>query len=436
MVTFSHKFLASRLQAKLFMTSFILMGIFISPSIYGQHLEVPVKVDIENGSTNDILIKVMKNGETTFTQSSVSKLKLRLDFNSVYSIVFIKEGYITKIVEVDTKVPDERSKDGFEPYKIGVKLFKQYDGVNIAVYNQPVGKVHFDSNLDEFSYDTDYSKSILSDLQETEAKLAEKAKEEKEKQAAPTVAAKAPTPIKTETVTPPAPITTSASNTKVPEPEIPIVKEPVAAVVKTDSVIQKPIVVGADVAVKTNGSGGAQTKDYLAMEGENDIGSATVKKEDNAPTPLVNDRKEEIVSVPKPVQPRAVIKEESGSGEDAKSRPAANANMDPKKPAYSNSGNDVRGESYGNGGNDVPKIILPHIGNDAGNGTLNADGEQIIRLDIVEKNRTITLVKIIRGTTSIEYRRVNYPWGGPFYFVNDIKSISGNVFAQVTGVSD
>src|SRR5437660_8173156 len=80
------------------------------------YLEVPVKVDIENGSVDDVLIKVIKNGKPSFTQSSVSKLKLKLNFNSNYTIVFSKTGYITKSVEFDTKAPSDHIADGFDPY--------------------------------------------------------------------------------------------------------------------------------------------------------------------------------------------------------------------------------------------------------------------------------------------------------------------------------
>ena len=82
-------------------------------------------------------------------------------------------------IEVNTEVAEEHGKQGFEPYKIGVRLFKQYEGVNIVVYNQPVALIKYLADLDAFNYDVDYTKSILSVLTETEKILELKAAEER-----------------------------------------------------------------------------------------------------------------------------------------------------------------------------------------------------------------------------------------------------------------
>lgn len=107
-------------------------------------------------------------------------LRLRLEYNADYIIDFTKPGYITKTIHVNTRVDADRMKYGFDPYKIGVRLFKQYEGVNIVVYNQPVAYIRYLADMDEFGYDTDYTKSILSALSRTEEILEQKAREEVE----------------------------------------------------------------------------------------------------------------------------------------------------------------------------------------------------------------------------------------------------------------
>lgn len=435
MVSFRLKFRTIKRQFKFLILNTILLSVLTTSLLMGQHLEIPVKVEIENGKADDLEIKVIKDGINTFSQTAVSKLKLKLEYNGVYSIVFSKPGYITKTVEINTQAPDDHIKSGFEPYKIGVKLFKQYDGVNIAVYNQPVGKVRFDKDLDEFSYDTDYSKSILSNLQEAEAKLAEKAKEEKLKEADPPAVVAKPAVQKEESVVQKQEISKLEPIVK---PPAPVVIEPrkIITALKIDSVQPKSFNQVSDLAAKSHGSNGEQTKDYLAMDGANDISSSTVVKSNVVADEVSSSKKKNSDIDSPPIPPKVISNDINPATGNNKSEPVSNGNIDPGTKSFSNRGNDSRSESYANAGNDVPKIILPHIGNDEGGATLNADGEAIIRRDFVEKNRLITLVKIIRGKTSTEYRRVIYQWGGPFYFVNDVKSISQNIFANATGVKD
>ena len=126
------------------------------------------------------MVYMRKGDVTVATFKGASSLRIRMDYNSEYRLDFTKPGYITKSVKVDTHVSEDRRKIGFDPYKIGVRLFKQYDGVNIVVYNQPVAFIRFLPEMDEFGYDTDYTKSILSELKETEKILERKAREERE----------------------------------------------------------------------------------------------------------------------------------------------------------------------------------------------------------------------------------------------------------------
>lgn len=416
MVSFIKRFSRAKINPLLMVAVLCTLS---SISLQAQNrLEVPVNVDIENGKVDDVLIKVMKDGKTFFTQSSVSKMRLKLDFNSTYTIVFAKPGYITKSVEFDTKAPADRIKQGFDPYKIGVKLFKQYDGVNITVYNQPVGKIRFDNTLDEFNYDTDYSKSILSKLNETEEKLAEKAKEE-EKSGQPLATSKSGSGQEVAAVKEPvAKIEPPAVSAPPLEQKTPV-DPPVATPVKHQD--PPPAVShnnGNDIAKSTQGSNGDQTKDLLAMDGSNDIGSA------------IN----------------------ANGAMDAGNLPAANSGMDagtvndpgkgadaPPPVVNKQEGNDHKPAAphFKDGIDPSKRRLPPKQGADPVAMMPLQDGmEKITREDIVERNRIITIIKVTKGRTTTEYRRVNYHWGGPYYFKNDESSISATVFEFATGVKD
>ena len=163
---------------KRFLLVLILLSVRLTASA-ADAFYMPLQFMVENGNYDQSLVVLKKNGETVFTLPGEKNLRLKLEFNEDYVVAFSKPGFITKQVRVDTRVPAERLELGFDPYKIGVRIYKQYEGVNIVVYNQPVACVRFMASLDDFGYDTDYTKSILSLLMETEDALATKAEEER-----------------------------------------------------------------------------------------------------------------------------------------------------------------------------------------------------------------------------------------------------------------
>ena len=103
---------------------------------------IPVQFVVVNGTYELSVVTVKKNGESVYTIPGEKNLRLRLELNSDYILAFSSPGYITKLIHINTNVPAERIKIGFDPYKIGVRLFKQYQGVNTVVYNQPVAFIH------------------------------------------------------------------------------------------------------------------------------------------------------------------------------------------------------------------------------------------------------------------------------------------------------
>lgn len=140
--------------------------------IYGKFI-------VQSGAVSDTKVTIEKNGvRVKVVENGGSKFEFPLEYDCEYVFSFSKDGYITKKVQVSTKVPKEKQTLEFEPFKFDVEIFKQYPGVNTVIYNQPVGKIKFNDVLNEFDYDTDYTKSIQSELNKVEAALQEKAKQE------------------------------------------------------------------------------------------------------------------------------------------------------------------------------------------------------------------------------------------------------------------
>jgi hypothetical protein len=140
--------------------------------IYGKYM-------VNGGSVLGAKIKIEKNGvQVKLLEQDKSKFEFPLEYDCDYIFSFIKEGYVTKKVQVSTKVPKEKQTLEFESFKFDVEIFKQYAGVNTVIYNQPVGKIRFNDVLNEFDYDTDYTKSIQSEITKADDALKAKAKEE------------------------------------------------------------------------------------------------------------------------------------------------------------------------------------------------------------------------------------------------------------------
>lgn len=112
---------------------------------------------------------VEKNGKFDFI----------LQFNHVYLFTFSKPGYVTKKILIDTHIPDDKVAEGkkFDPFEFIVTVFSQTDSENKYAYNQPVARIHYSEFIDEFDYDTDYTKSMQARFDAEENADKEKEKE-------------------------------------------------------------------------------------------------------------------------------------------------------------------------------------------------------------------------------------------------------------------
>jgi flagellar biosynthesis GTPase FlhF len=137
------------------------------------------RLKVEGGGLEGARMVVFRNGQEdrVFT-NNLSKFTLDLDLNQTYVINFEKDGFVTKKLSFDTHAPAAAAANGFTPFEFAVSIFKQYDDVNTVVFNQPVGMIRFDPGMDDFDYDTDYTKSIQSQLQKTMEEVARKQQEE------------------------------------------------------------------------------------------------------------------------------------------------------------------------------------------------------------------------------------------------------------------
>ncbi|CAN5487547.1 hypothetical protein BH11BAC2_BH11BAC2_01510 [soil metagenome] len=345
-------------------------------------LRLPIQFTIENGNYAQSIITIKKNGETVNTFQGNRNSNLKLEYGNEYMLLFSKPGYITKSIRVNTSVPMERTENGFEPYKIGVRLFKQYEGVNIVIYNQPVAFIRFHNELDEFGYDVDYTKSILSILSFTEDVLAKKAEEERLSLKHAGIKFK--------------------SDPKEPAPSLSVQK------INPAPVVEHPIPERVTVAVIPPPVSLTQANPELETPSVTSEHSKVNSPLSDSENKIQLNQGAENIPIPAPVA----------------------ASEENKNFADVESGNDTPSGSSNTNGDDVPKTVLLK---DAGadfpvTNAVETPTPSITTEHLVEANRTITIFHISDGKQSVDIKKVNYNWGGVFYFKDRNLSISENLF--------
>lgn len=90
-----------------------------------------------------------------FVTDGSGKFDYPLEVNSQYIVEISKPGYVAKSISYNTTVPDA---DNFNwTFDFIVELFKTPEGVDVAVFKNPVAKVQYNPDYSDFDYDLDYS---------------------------------------------------------------------------------------------------------------------------------------------------------------------------------------------------------------------------------------------------------------------------------------
>lgn len=141
-------------------------------SLSAQTLNVNGNIVLENASAEGSRITISKNNqpvdEVTIPKKGRFDLKLALDGD--YKLTFQKEGYITKIVNINTEIPVEilESNSAFPPVKLIINLLPHVEGVDLSIFDQPIAIMAYDAELDDFNFDRDYAGRIKDKVAKTE----------------------------------------------------------------------------------------------------------------------------------------------------------------------------------------------------------------------------------------------------------------------------
>lgn len=120
-----------------------------------------------------LLINSSKLKEKTRFLNSSGKCSMKFKFNDFYTIKVIKDGFVSKIIELNTDVTQDVIKEGgdFPKKKIKLTLYPNKKDVDISLCSKAVIKFAYDRDMDDLMRDKKYEMAIAPDLKILEDKL-------------------------------------------------------------------------------------------------------------------------------------------------------------------------------------------------------------------------------------------------------------------------
>ncbi len=375
-------------------TGLFLVGSLISMLGFAQgKFTVNGRLKVEGGELNGARAVVYKDGvkERTIT-ANLSKFTLDLELNASYVISFEREGYVAKKIAFNTQVPSDAVANGFTPFDFAVALFKQYDDINIVVFNQPVGMIRYESSVGDFDYDTDYTKSIQSQLQEVVEQVEKKQKLEQEQAATQAKqqqeATKQQQRAEEEASKQAAAQQAAEAKAKVEADRL--ADEQKAAQAKADAEAQRKAQADARAAEQQQIAARKEVERRKLAEA-----ASAVKKPEPVAPPPVKERKPAPPPPPVPVRTSLASKTNSGADARRSATPVIMEEASPVARAIPIEQSEERPEEF------VEEPVTNRT-------------EDLV----VDSGKVVSIVKLEIGGKITEYRRVYHKWGGVFYFKN------------------
>lgn len=140
-----------------------------------QNLVINGNIVINDASTENARVLIAKNGNKVDEQVLTKKgrFDLKLALGADYKLTFERDGYVTKIVSVNTEVPQEviESNPNFPPVKLIINLLPVVEGIDLSVFDQPIAILSYNQEIDDFTFDKEYSEKIKNRVAQTEQQI-------------------------------------------------------------------------------------------------------------------------------------------------------------------------------------------------------------------------------------------------------------------------
>ena len=154
---------------------FLWLCLCFSQILSAQFLNVNGSLVIDNASSEGARIVVLRNN-IELEKREIGKrgrFDLKFGLGADYRLFFEKDGYVTKIVNINTDVPDEiiQSNPDFPPVKLIVTLLPQVEGVDLSIFDQAIANLNYNYELDDFTFDKEYSAKMKDRIAKTEQEI-------------------------------------------------------------------------------------------------------------------------------------------------------------------------------------------------------------------------------------------------------------------------
>jgi hypothetical protein len=187
--------MVSKVKIKSCLLQIIALAFFMAESI-----NVYAQIDLPNGNFAKSIItisgRVNEEGQelqnanvlllknnipfTEITTDEIGGFSFTLKTDNQYMLVFSKSGYVSKKILVNTEnVPTNTSilRSG-----IDVELFREIDGVDFSILNQPSGEFFYSPDKKNIDYDKNYTNSIRDRLEALQSAISNRQRQIKEEQ--------------------------------------------------------------------------------------------------------------------------------------------------------------------------------------------------------------------------------------------------------------
>ncbi len=165
-----------------YLFTFIFVSFFLpSHSIAQEKCTVKGYVTINGGDLNSVKITLYKDSEQVSVRNVAKngKFSYTLDFGYDFIFEFSKDDFVTKRVSVSTYVPqDVLERDSrFPPCKFSIELFRFFPGIDLSIFDQPIGMIMYNNETDLIETDLSFLTDIEAELKriEKETKLKQEA---------------------------------------------------------------------------------------------------------------------------------------------------------------------------------------------------------------------------------------------------------------------
>lgn len=130
--------------------------------VFGMVKEVDTFKKIE-----DVEIVIIRDGQyyDKILVNKSGKYDVKLPLGHAYDILFNKNGYVSKKIQMNTQeIPKEDRKGGFES-NVDMHLFLIREGFDTSILDAPIGIMHFNSSKNALEYDFAHTENIQKQIQ-------------------------------------------------------------------------------------------------------------------------------------------------------------------------------------------------------------------------------------------------------------------------------